>query len=89
MKSWIFCLGHIIFLCYLANALKAMLQDMDGDLISKDNLIREQTGKLDEKDKVIQTNKAELERLEKRTKMQEHKVRDSVIYTSERLLVLS
>uniref|UniRef100_A0A671W5V9 Kinesin-like protein n=1 Tax=Sparus aurata TaxID=8175 RepID=A0A671W5V9_SPAAU len=57
-----------------ANALKAMLQDMDGNLISKDNLIREQTGKLDEKDKVIQTNKAELERLEKRTKMQEHKI---------------
>uniref|UniRef100_A0A671W873 Kinesin-like protein n=1 Tax=Sparus aurata TaxID=8175 RepID=A0A671W873_SPAAU len=53
---------------------QAMLQDMDGNLISKDNLIREQTGKLDEKDKVIQTNKAELERLEKRTKMQEHKI---------------
>ncbi|XP_036963146.1 kinesin-like protein KIF23 isoform X3 [Acanthopagrus latus] len=57
-----------------ANAMKAMLQDLDGNLISKDNLIHEQTGKLDEKDKIIQTNKAELERLEKRTKMQEHKI---------------
>ncbi|KAM8750806.1 kinesin-like protein KIF23 [Acanthopagrus schlegelii] len=57
-----------------ANAMKAMLQDLDGNLISKDNLIHDQTGKLDEKDKIIQTNKAELERLEKRTKMQEHKI---------------
>ncbi|XP_073327386.1 kinesin-like protein KIF23 isoform X2 [Pagrus major] len=57
-----------------ANMMKAMLQDLDGNLISKDNFIHEQTGKLVEKDKVIQTNKAELERLEKRTKMQEHKI---------------
>lgn len=65
--------------------MKAMLQDLDGNLISKDNLIHEQTGKLDEKDKIIQTNKAELERLEKRTKMQDHKVRDTFIYTSREI----
>ena len=51
-----------------------MLQELDSNLISKDNFIHEQNGKLLEKDKFIQINKAEIERLEKKTKMQEHKV---------------
>uniref|UniRef100_A0A3B4YPV1 Kinesin-like protein n=1 Tax=Seriola lalandi dorsalis TaxID=1841481 RepID=A0A3B4YPV1_SERLL len=57
-----------------ANMMKSMLQELDSNLISKDNFIHEQNGKLFEKDKVIQTNKAEIERLEKKTKMQEHKI---------------
>lgn len=54
--------------------MKSVLQDLDSNLVSKDNCILEQNGKLLEKDKIIQSNKAELERLEKKTKMQEHKV---------------
>lgn len=56
--------------------MRSMLQELDSKLISKENLIHEQTGKLAEKDKVIQNNKTDLERLEKKTKMQEHKVGD-------------
>ncbi|XP_071353944.1 kinesin-like protein KIF23 isoform X3 [Trachinotus anak] len=57
-----------------ANMMKSMLQQLDSNLISKDNYMHEQNGKLAEKDKIIQANKAEMERLEKKTKMQEHKI---------------
>ncbi|XP_024859380.1 kinesin-like protein KIF23 isoform X2 [Kryptolebias marmoratus] len=57
-----------------ANTMKSMLQELDSNLISKDNLIHEQNGRLLEKDKVIHNNKGEIERLEKKTKMQEHKI---------------
>uniref|UniRef100_A0A3Q1ETX8 Kinesin-like protein n=1 Tax=Acanthochromis polyacanthus TaxID=80966 RepID=A0A3Q1ETX8_9TELE len=57
-----------------ANMMKSMLQDLDANLISKDNFIHEQNGKLAERDKIIQSNKAEMERLEKKNKMQEHKI---------------
>lgn len=66
-----------------------MLQEMDSNLISNDNFIHEQNGKLVEKDKIIQNNKAEIERLEKRTKMQEHKVTGKNIQTSWGFLVCS
>lgn len=56
--------------------MKPVLQELDTSLISKDNFIQEQNGKLIEKDKIIQGNKTEIERLEKKTKMQEHKVGD-------------
>uniref|UniRef100_A0A665U8S5 Kinesin-like protein n=1 Tax=Echeneis naucrates TaxID=173247 RepID=A0A665U8S5_ECHNA len=48
--------------------------ELDSNIISKDNFIHEQNGKLVEQDKIIQNNKAEIERLEKKTKMQEHKI---------------
>ncbi|XP_029378222.1 kinesin-like protein KIF23 isoform X2 [Echeneis naucrates] len=57
-----------------ANMLRTMLQELDSNIISKDNFIHEQNGKLVEQDKIIQNNKAEIERLEKKTKMQEHKI---------------
>ncbi|XP_029290689.1 kinesin-like protein KIF23 [Cottoperca gobio] len=57
-----------------ANRMKSMLQDLDNSLISKDDFINEQNGKLVEKDRIIQNNKMEMERLEKRNKMQEHKI---------------
>ncbi|KAK2842342.1 hypothetical protein Q5P01_012542 [Channa striata] len=57
-----------------ANNLKSALQELDNNLISKDNYIHEQNAKLVEKDKIIQTNRADIERLEKKTKMQEHKI---------------
>lgn len=66
--------------------MKSMLQELDSNLVSNDNFIHEQNGKLLEKDKIIQNNKAEIERLEKRAKMQEHKVTDQIIQTSRRLL---
>ncbi|XP_074534654.1 kinesin-like protein KIF23 isoform X1 [Halichoeres trimaculatus] len=57
-----------------ANIMRSALQELDSNLISKDNFIHEQNGKLVEKDRIIQNNKAEMERLEKRIKMQEHKI---------------
>lgn len=59
----------------LANMMRSALQELDSNLISKENLIHEQSGKLAEKDRIIQNNKAEMERLEKKIKTQEHKVR--------------
>uniref|UniRef100_A0A8D3ASL1 Kinesin-like protein n=1 Tax=Scophthalmus maximus TaxID=52904 RepID=A0A8D3ASL1_SCOMX len=53
---------------------KSMLQELDGNLISKDNFIHEQNGRLAEREKIIQSNRAEMDRLEKKTKMQEHKI---------------
>uniref|UniRef100_A0A673A3C0 Kinesin-like protein n=1 Tax=Sphaeramia orbicularis TaxID=375764 RepID=A0A673A3C0_9TELE len=51
-----------------------LFQELDSNLITRDNFIHEQNGKLFEKDKVIQNNKSEIERLEKKTRMQEHKI---------------
>lgn len=66
--------------------MKSMLQDLDNNFISKDNFIHEQNAKLAEKDKIIQNNKAEIERLEKKNRMQEHKVGNKNIQTSIRVL---
>ncbi|XP_068579359.1 kinesin-like protein KIF23 isoform X2 [Cebidichthys violaceus] len=57
-----------------ANRMKSMLQEVDSIRISKDDLIHEQNGKLVDKDKIIQNNKAEIERLEKKARMQDHKI---------------
>ncbi|XP_071392382.1 kinesin-like protein KIF23 isoform X1 [Centroberyx affinis] len=57
-----------------ANMMKSVLQELDSNLVSKNNFIHEQTGKLGEKDKIIQNYKAEIDRLEKKTKMQEYKI---------------
>lgn len=62
--------------------MKSMLQQLDSNHMSNENIIHEQNGRLLEKDKIIQNNKAELERLEKKAKTQEHKVRDKTIQTS-------
>lgn len=55
--------------------MKPLLQELDSNLKSKDNLINEQNGKMLEMDKIIQSNKAEIDRLEKKNRMHEHKVR--------------
>lgn len=55
--------------------MKSMLQQLDTNLFSIDGLIDEQNGKLADREKLISNNQAEIERLEKRTKMQEHKVK--------------
>ncbi|XP_061577745.1 kinesin-like protein KIF23 isoform X7 [Cololabis saira] len=57
-----------------ATKLKSVLQKVDSNLVSNENFIHEQNGKLAEKDRVIQDNKVEIERLEKRARMQEHKI---------------
>lgn len=67
--------------------MKSMLQQLDSNVFSKDGLIYEQNGKLAEKDKIIHSNQAEIERLEKRTKMQEHKVKSKLIVPYDRWLV--
>ncbi|TSX17012.1 Kinesin-like protein KIF23 [Bagarius yarrelli] len=57
-----------------ANMLKSMLQELDGNLLSKKNFIHEQRSKLGEKDKMIQNQKNEIDRLEKKSKMLEYKI---------------
>lgn len=56
--------------------LTSMLQQLDGNQAAKENGAREQKEKVSEMERTIQSNKAEIERLEKRTKMYEHKVQD-------------
>ena len=56
--------------------MKSTLQNMDSNLNAKDGFIHELNGRLMEKDKVVQSNKAEIERLEKKNKLLEHKVRN-------------
>lgn len=70
---FVFVLAHLPYLI-LASRMKSMLQELDSNVISKENVILEQNGRLAEKDKVMHSNKMEIERLEKKTKMQEHKV---------------
>lgn len=53
-----------------------MLQQLDSNQASTANAVQEHNDKLSEKDRIIQNNKSEIERLEKRTKMYEHKVRN-------------
>lgn len=62
--------------------MKSKLQELDSYLISKHNLINEQNGRLLEKDKSIENNKTEIERLEKKSKMLEHKVGDECVIAS-------
>ncbi|XP_046889816.1 kinesin-like protein KIF23 isoform X1 [Hypomesus transpacificus] len=57
-----------------AKMMKSMLQELDSNLITKENFIHDQRGKLGEKDKIIQNQKAEMERLEKKAKMLEYKI---------------
>lgn len=57
-----------------ANMLKSMLQELDGNILSKKNYIHEQRSKLGEKDKMIQNQKNEIDRLEKKSKMLEYKI---------------
>ncbi|XP_074090613.1 kinesin-like protein KIF23 isoform X6 [Macrotis lagotis] len=52
-------------------AFRAMLQDFDNAILNKENFIQ---GKLSEKEKVISGQKAEIERLEKKTKTLEYKI---------------
>lgn len=74
LKFGLFILPYISPDIILANMMKSMLQELDNNLLSKDNFIHEQTAKLVEKDKIIQNNKAEIERIEKKNRAQEHKV---------------
>ncbi|XP_077105022.1 kinesin-like protein KIF23 isoform X3 [Siphateles boraxobius] len=57
-----------------ADMLKSVLQEQDGNILSKENFIHEQRGKLGEKDKMIQNQKNEIDRLEKKSKMLEYKI---------------
>lgn len=69
---------NIFFPFASANMLKSMLQEMDGSLMSKENYIHQQQGKLGEKEKLIHDQKSEIDRLEKKSKMLEYKVRGSL-----------
>lgn len=52
-----------------------MLQQLDGQINAKESFLYDQRNKLSEKDKVISTQRSELERLEKKSKTLEYKVR--------------
>lgn len=52
-----------------------MLQEFDGHLVAKETFIQEQRGKLGEKDKIMFNQKNEMDRLEKKSKMLEYKVK--------------
>lgn len=64
----------------------SMVQQLDSDLISKENTIHEQNNKLAEKDAVIQNNKGDIEYLRKKIKVHEEKVKDRIRYTFCRLV---
>lgn len=51
-----------------------MIHQFDGQLNAKENHLHDQQSKLGEKDKVIINQRAELERLEKKSKTLEYKV---------------
>lgn len=53
-----------------------MLQQLDSNQAAKENGAQEQKEKLSDMERTIQSNKAEIERLEKKSKMYEHKVQD-------------
>lgn len=67
--------------------LKSMLQELDGNLISKENFIHDQRSKLGEKDKMIHNQKNEIDRLEKKSKMLEYKV--ILIWISNTAVIIS
>ena len=62
--------------------MRASLKELDGSLFNKEDFINKQNGKLAEKDRVIQSQKADMERLEKKTKMQEYKVWQTILKMS-------
>ncbi|KAG2470881.1 KIF23 protein, partial [Polypterus senegalus] len=53
---------------------KSMIQNFEGTVSGKDNIIQEQRAKLSDKDRVILQHKSELDRLEKKTKTLEYKI---------------
>lgn len=57
-----------------ANTMRSSLKELDEGVFSRDDVIHKQNGKLAEKERLIQSQKADLDRLEKKTKMQEYKV---------------
>lgn len=63
------------FLLIVADVLRSMLQQLDRQTFSTDALILEQNEQLAEGGKLIQSHQAAIERLEKRTKVQEQQVK--------------
>uniref|UniRef100_A0A8C4TM29 Kinesin-like protein n=1 Tax=Erpetoichthys calabaricus TaxID=27687 RepID=A0A8C4TM29_ERPCA len=53
---------------------KSMIQNFEGTVSGKDNIIQEQRAKLSDKDRIILQHKSELDRLEKKTKTLEYKI---------------
>uniref|UniRef100_A0A671SUF7 Kinesin-like protein n=1 Tax=Sinocyclocheilus anshuiensis TaxID=1608454 RepID=A0A671SUF7_9TELE len=51
-----------------------LFRAQDSNLLSKENFIQEQRGKLGEKEKMIQNQKNEIDRLEKKSRMLEYKI---------------
>jgi hypothetical protein len=66
-----------------ANTFKALLQEFDNAILNKENYTQ---GKLNEKEKLISGQKLEIERLEKKNKTLEYKVRFAFIIVCVLLL---
>lgn len=52
-----------------------MLQQLDGQLSARETFLHDQRSKLSEKEKIISSQRSEMERLEKKSKTLEYKVR--------------
>ncbi|XP_028305575.1 kinesin-like protein KIF23 isoform X2 [Gouania willdenowi] len=57
-----------------ADMIRSMIQHIDSNMVSTENILQEQNVKLLEKDQLIQSGKMEIERLEKKIKTQEYKI---------------
>lgn len=73
-------ISHIHFFPPSANTLSSKLQQLDGQLNAKETILHEQRSKMGEKEKVITNQRTEIERLEKKSKTLEYKVRYHLNY---------
>lgn len=64
-----------LWLLNLADVFKSTLLQLENETFPSQALIQEQNGKLAEGEKIIHTYQAAIERLEKRTKVQEQQVK--------------
>lgn len=73
-------ISHSFFFSPSANTLSSKLQQLDGQLNAKETILHEQRSKMGEKEKVITNQRTEIERLEKKSKTLEYKVRYHLNY---------
>lgn len=72
---------NLFSLLNLADVLKSVLQQLDSETFSRDALIQEQNVKLAEGENIIHSSQVAIERLEKRTKVQEQQVKNKTCAT--------
>lgn len=78
-----------LLLLIVAEFFKSTLQQLDSQTFATDALIEEQNEQLAESEKLIRSHEAAIERLEKRTKVQEQQVKKKTCFTHEQFAVAS